>query len=135
MRRIYIVVCSLLLIIILSILYQIHIYDKQNLCYKVVEFEDEEMWYELEITEPTYIPPGGYIPDAETAVRVAVAILAPVYGEQLILSQRPFQVSLVNELWKVRGYSKSESRTERVGRFEIDIDKISGRVVRMHHSR
>ena len=50
------------------------------------------------------IPPNGFVPDAETALRVGEAILSAVYGEQEIAKQRPLKVALVDkEVWLVWG--------------------------------
>jgi len=37
---------------------------------------------------------GGVVADKETAIRIAEAILFPVYGENAIRGQRPYQVTL-----------------------------------------
>ena len=50
-----------------------------------------------------YKPPAGYVPDSETAVRVAEAVLAPVYGKKQIESERPFKAELKNSTWTVTG--------------------------------
>ena len=42
-------------------------------------------------------PAGGYVPDALTAVKIAEAVLVPVYGEQKIASERPFKAKLDGE--------------------------------------
>jgi hypothetical protein len=40
---------------------------------------------------PSYQPKNGFVPDAETAVKIAEAVLIPVYGEKHIMSERPFK--------------------------------------------
>jgi NTF2 fold immunity protein of polymorphic toxin system component len=61
---------------------------------------------------------GGVVADKETAIRIAEAILFPVYGENAIREQRPYQVTLKDGQWTV-------DRTERPGfgggRFHIVI--------------
>ena len=37
--------------------------------------------------------------DKETAIRIAEAILSPVYGEEDIREQRPYQVTLKDGKW------------------------------------
>jgi hypothetical protein len=44
---------------------------------------------------------GGVVPDKETAIRIAEAILFPVYGENAIRGQRPYQVTLNDGKWTV----------------------------------
>jgi len=48
-------------------------------------------------------PAGGYVPDALTAVKIAEAVLVPVYGEQKIASERPFKAKLDGDVWTVDG--------------------------------
>jgi NTF2 fold immunity protein len=46
---------------------------------------------------------GGVVADKETAIRIAEAILSPVYGEKAIREQRPYQVTLKDGKWTVDG--------------------------------
>ena len=46
---------------------------------------------------------GGVVSDKETAIRIAEAILFPVYGENAIRGQRPYQVTLNDGKWAVDG--------------------------------
>ena len=46
---------------------------------------------------------GAYVPDAVTAVKIAEAVLIPVYGEQKIVSERPFTAKLDGDVWTVDG--------------------------------
>ena len=48
-------------------------------------------------------PGAGYVPDAVTAVKIAEAVLIPVYGEQKIASERPFKAKLDGDVWTVDG--------------------------------
>ena len=50
-----------------------------------------------------YIPKTGYVPDSDTAVKVAEAVLVPVYGKKQIESERPFTATLKNDVWTVEG--------------------------------
>ena len=51
---------------------------------------------------------GGVVADKETAIRIAEAILSPVYGEEAIREQRPYQVTLKTEngLWMERRHRR-----------------------------
>ena len=53
--------------------------------------------------EAGYIPKTGFVPDSDTAVRVAEALLVPVYGKEHIESERPFTATLKNDVWTVEG--------------------------------
>src|SRR5215469_10540523 len=48
-------------------------------------------------------PARGYVPDAATAVKIAEAVLIPVYGEEKIVSERPFKAKLDGDVWTVEG--------------------------------
>lgn len=52
----------------------------------------------------SYIPPNGFIPNEETAARVAEAILIPIYGKERIQKQKPLKAKLnSNEVWEITG--------------------------------
>ncbi|MFI5088345.1 MAG: NTF2 fold immunity protein, partial [Terriglobales bacterium] len=52
---------------------------------------------------PSFKPKGGFVPDAETALGVAEAVLVPVYGEKEILANHPFKATLHGDMWTVEG--------------------------------
>ncbi len=87
-----------------------------------------------------YAPPNGVVPNEETAVRIAEAVLSPVYGRSLIESERPFHAMLAGDIWTVTG----SMHCERLGGgphscvggvAEIDISKHDGRVTRITHGQ
>lgn len=45
----------------------------------------------------------GFVPDAKTAIKIAVAIWEPMYGEKPIADQKPYRASLTNGVWIVEG--------------------------------
>ena len=52
------------------------------------------------------IPPDsrvGVVPNEQTAVRIAEAVLTPIYGSQLVKAERPYKATLENDVWEVRG--------------------------------
>lgn len=52
--------------------------------------------------EGGYIPKVGMVPNAETAIKIAEAILVPIYGER-VLDNRPFVAKLEDGVWYVEG--------------------------------
>ncbi len=48
-------------------------------------------------------PAKGFVPDSATAVRIAVAVWIPIYGEHLIMSEQPFVAHLKDGVWTVTG--------------------------------
>ena len=51
--------------------------------------------------EHNYKPPQGYVPDAATAIKIAVAVWEPIYGQEQIAQQKPYKAVLVKGVWKV----------------------------------
>jgi hypothetical protein len=70
---------------------------------------------------------GGVVADKETAIRIAEAILSPVYGEEAIREQRPYQVTLKDGKWTVDGTAAPPGHVG--GRFHIIILQSDGRVL------
>lgn len=52
---------------------------------------------------PSYKPAGGYVPDAKTAIQIAVAVWSPIYGERKIQDEKPFHATLKRGVWTVTG--------------------------------
>ncbi len=42
----------------------------------------------------SYKPPGGYVPDGATAIKIAVAVWEPIYGHAQIASEAPYSAKL-----------------------------------------
>jgi hypothetical protein len=84
-------------------------------------------------------PNEGYVPNAETAVKIAEAVLIPVYGDKKIASERPFKAELKNGVWTVRGTLHCKDAqgkdTESCfgGAAEVQISKDDGRIIDMIH--
>ena len=69
---------------------------------------------------------GGLVPDKQTAIHIAEAILFPIYGEKNIRGQRPYQVKLHNGKWTVAGYVRPGFAG---GGFHIVILQRDGRII------
>jgi len=78
------------------------------------------------------LPPRGFVPDTITAVRVAEAILAPIYGEQQIAREKPFKATLNEGTWAVRG-TLAAGRVGGVA--TVKIAKQDGRILFVWHSK
>ena len=88
--------------------------------------------------EHNYVPPNGVVPDAETAVVIAEAVLTPVYGRKQVGSEKPFKATLKGETWEVEGSLHCErlggGPHDCVGGVAlVDISKRDGRVTRITH--
>lgn len=51
----------------------------------------------------SYTPPNGFVPDSLTAVRIAVTVWTPIYGETQIRDEAPYHARLRDGVWMVWG--------------------------------
>jgi len=61
------------------------------------------LWIVALALAQTYRPKDGYVPDSTAAVRIAEAVLVPVYGKKQIASEEPFTAKLKDDVWTVSG--------------------------------
>jgi hypothetical protein len=82
--------------------------------------------------QPTrgYIPKDGFVPDQHTAIRIAEAVLTPIYGEERIQGERPFRASLEKDVWTVEGFLPPGTPG---GTAVCKISKKDGRVLFVMH--
>jgi hypothetical protein len=86
-------------------------------------------------------PRTGYVPDEATAVKVAEAVLVPIYGEQHIISERPFTAVLYGDIWTVTGTlncADGKGGTTRIcvgGVAEIKLSATDARILSVHHGK
>ena len=80
----------------------------------------------------SYKPQHGYVPDADTAIKIAIAVWEPIYGREQIAGQKPFTAVLRNGVWIVEG-SLPPGMSGGVARAEIAKD--DGRVLRVTHGK
>jgi NTF2 fold immunity protein len=82
-------------------------------------------------------PPKGFIPDSITAVRVAEAVLSPIYSTALLRSERPLQAILSGDTWTVKGSTlHGAPGTEYFGGVAVvEISKTDGRILRVSHGQ
>ncbi len=72
------------------------------------------------------------VPDAETAIAIAVAIWKPIYGAKEIQAQRPFKAKLIRGIWHVEGSLPAGMVG---GVAEARISKTDGKVLYVLHSK
>lgn len=77
-------------------------------------------------------PTVGYVPDAETAIRIAVAIWEPIYGRTQIEGQKPYRASLKDGIWTVEG---SLPKGWIGGVALAQIAKDDGRILQVSHGQ
>src|SRR5712692_447266 len=84
-------------------------------------------------TEHNYKPPEGYVPDAATAIKIAIAVWEPIYGQERISQQKPITAVLVNGIWTVEG---SLPKQHALGGVAVaEISKEDGRILRVSHGK
>lgn len=72
-----------------------------------------------------------FVPDAETAIRVAEAVWLPIFGEN-IYQKKPFKAELIDDqLWRVVG----SLNTQKGGVPFIEIQKCDCKVLSVSHSK
>lgn len=73
----------------------------------------------------------GYVPNAETAIKVAEAIWLPIYGDK-IYNSKPFKATLRNnEVWIVEG----TLHTQKGGVPYAEIQKSDCKVLKVIHTK
>lgn len=86
-----------------------------------------------------YRPKQGYVPDSTTAVKIAEAVLTPVYGNDKVASEQPFKAELKDEIWTVSGTlhcpdGKGGTTTLCDGGVAVvEISKVDAHVISMVH--
>ena len=80
-----------------------------------------------------YVPKDGFVPDEETAVKIAEAILIPVFGKDQIHSEKPFHAALSEggTVWVISGTLYHQKG----GVAEIKIQKSDCKVIEMFHGK
>ena len=79
-----------------------------------------------------YIPPNGVIPDSKTAIRMAEAILEPIYGTDQIKKEQPLSAILKDNVWTITG---TLPKGELGGTAIVEISKSDGQVKRISHGQ
>ena len=80
----------------------------------------------------SYFPPAGFVPNEVTAIRIAKAVLTPVYGEDKIRSEEPFVATLKDGIWTVEGQLAPGLAG---GVALVEISKVDGKIIRMTHGK
>ena len=76
-------------------------------------------------------PNEGFVPDANTAIKIAEAVWLPIYGER-IYGKKPFVASLENDVWVVQG---SMPKIMLGGVPVAEISKKTGEILRVSHGQ
>jgi len=89
--------------------------------------------FAAEVTKHNFKPKDGYVPDAKTAIKIAVAVWEPIYGEKQIAGEKPYHAQLdTNGIWTVAGSLPEQTSG---GVAVIEIAKDDGRILRVSHGK
>jgi len=92
-----------------------------------VRSEDD---YTIKDRYGVYTREGGCVRDAQTAILIARAVLAPICGYELLDSRQPYKVTLVNDtIWHIMGTMSPSVAHGKI--FTIDINKKDARIMLM----
>jgi hypothetical protein len=73
-----------------------------------------------------------FVPNEETAIKVAEAILVPIYGEE-VLKKKPFTAILIsNKFWRVKGTINMD---ELGGIPIVEIQKTDCKILSVTHTK
>jgi NTF2 fold immunity protein len=79
-----------------------------------------------------YKPQAGFVPTADVAIAIAVAVWTPIYGAKQIAAEKPYHAELLRGTWHVSG---SLPPGFFGGVAEADISKEDGRVLGVTHGK
>ena len=83
-----------------------------------------------------YVPPLGFVPNAETAVAVVRAILTPIYDPQLLKREEPLVAEQRGDTWFVHGTLPCPRPNSCLGGVvEVVIAKKDARIISVVHSQ
>jgi hypothetical protein len=79
-----------------------------------------------------YVPKDGFVPDKETALRIAEAVWYPIYGSG-INESKPFKATLKDSaIWVVEGTLKKNFKG---GVPYIEIQKMDCKILQVYHTK
>jgi hypothetical protein len=88
-----------------------------------------------------YKPPAGYVPDSVTAIKIAEAVLVPIYGKKQIDSELPLNAQLKDDVWTVTGTLRCPDGKAGFasvcfgGAAVVQISKTDARILSMEHGK
>ena len=84
----------------------------------------------------SYKPENGYVPDEKTAIKIAEAVLIPIYSEKIIKEEKPLKAELKDGVWIVEGSLNCPEEQRCLGGVAvIEISKDDGKILRVSHGQ
>lgn len=78
-----------------------------------------------------YFPKEGFVPDKNTAIKIAEAVWFPIYGES-IYTKKPYKIKLIKGVWIIEG---SLPEGYQGGVPYIEIQKKDGKILKVIHGK
>ena len=78
------------------------------------------------------MPKNGFVPNRETAIKIAIAVWEPICGAKEIAGEKPYQARLTNGVWIVEGTLLKDAFG---GIAEARIAKNDGRILKVSHGK
>lgn len=75
---------------------------------------------------------GGFVPNENTAIQIAIAVWTPIYGEDNIKKQKPFNAKLQDGIWHVSG---SIPKNTKGGVAIAEIQQMDAKIIRISHGK
>jgi len=80
----------------------------------------------------SFKPKDGFVPDGKTAMQIAESVWIPIYGEDKIRNEKPFNAELMNGVWTVTG---SLPKRFVGGVALVEISRVDGCILRVSHGK
>jgi hypothetical protein len=77
-------------------------------------------------------PKDGFVPNSDTAIKIAIAVWEPIYGADKIAIEKPYQARLTNGVWIVEGTLPKDIIG---GVAEARIAKNDGRILKVSRGK
>lgn len=88
----------------------------------------------LASAKPNFIPPNGFVPNEQTAIAIARAVLVPIYGADTIKDEEPLTAKRDGDDWIVTGTLQCAPRCMG-GTAEVRLSSKDGRILNMIHGK
>jgi hypothetical protein len=73
-----------------------------------------------------------YVPDEQTAIKIAEAVLIPICGNQDVAGERPFQARLEGNVWIIEG---TTVKTPFGSVATVKLQRSDGRIISVIHGK
>ena len=96
-----------------------------------VQDPDVEFNRRIALRSQSESPVNGFVPDASTAIAIATAVVAPIYGKAVVEAEKPWKAGLKDGVWTVIGTFNGRGNG---GNAIVQIDQKKGTIVFVNHT-